>query len=206
RTLQLRAGAAATFNMQRLDMSALTMNAQNDPAFQNFAENFNKNIAVDFNIGIALSSTNFYVGYALQNASQGKLISKEDLFNRQGYFHHVAQVGFRKALSNRLGIVVSGLYRYDPTFLSTTEVQVKTILYNKVWIGMGYRSNMNTIGLIGFRAKQIQIGFAYELPVQHSSSANSGTSEFTVNYKFKTLKNKSNRRAISTKSKILTIW
>ncbi len=204
--LKLRAGAAATLNTQRVDMSALEMNAQNDPAFQDFAQNFNNNIQVDFNIGMALTGNNFYVGYSLQNATQGALVSEEDYFNRAGYFHHVAQAGLRMAFSNRFGMVVNGLYRYDPTFLHTTEVQVKTVIRNAAWIGIGYRSETTCIGLIGFRVKQIQVGYAYELPGQRSTQANTGTSELILSYQFKTPKNKLNKQAKKPNPKSITIW
>ncbi len=206
KTLKLRAGAAATFNMQRVDMSSLEMNSQNDPAYQNFAKDFNKNIMVDINIGLALTGTNFYVGYAIQNATQGSWMSKEDFFNRAGYVHHVAQAGIRKAFSKRLGIVANGLYRYNPIFLHSTEVHVKAVVLNTAWLGLGYRSDKTCIGLIGFRAKQLQVGFAYELPLQHSTQANIGTSELILNYKFKTPKNKLVKSRKKPDAKALSIW
>lgn len=204
--LKLRAGAAATLNMQRVDMGALELNAQNDPAYQNFAQNFNSNIQLDFNIGMALTGNNFYVGYSLQNVTQGALISQDDFFNRTGYYHHVAQAGLRKAFSKKFGMVANALYRYDPTFLYTAEAQVKTVIRNAAWIGVGYRSDMTCLGLIGFRTKQIHIGYAYELPSQQGTQANSGTSEIILSYQFKNPKIKTTKPAKKPNPKILTIW
>ncbi len=206
KTLKLRAGAAATINMQRVDMSALEMNAQNDPAFQSFVQDFNKNMTVDVNIGLALTGNNFYVGYALQNAAQGSWVSKDDFFDRSGYVHHVAQAGIRKGFSKRFGLIVNGLYRYDATFLYSAEAQLKAVLHNTVWVGLGYRSDQTSIGLIGFKAKQLQVGFAYELPGQSSTQANAGTTELLLSYKFKNAKIKIIKTRKKPDPKALSIW
>ena len=205
KTTQLRAGVAATLDMQRLDLSTLQLNVQNDPMYQNFVNDFNKSMVIDFNTGLALTSNHFYLGYALQNASRGALAGKEDFFNTAGKFHHVGQAGLRLPLSKTLGIVVNGLYRYDPSSLQSIEGQVKTVFYNTAWIGVGYRSDMAYVGSVGFCVSQARIGFSYELP-NSTRTITSKTSELVVSYKFNSRQRQSYGNYRKPNRKTLSIW
>jgi type IX secretion system PorP/SprF family membrane protein len=206
RTLQLRAGAAATIDMLRLDQSALQLVAQNDPLYQSFVNDFNKSMVIDFNAGMALTGNHFYLGYSLQNASRGALAGKQDFFNTAENFHHVGQAGVRLPLSKTLGIVVNGLYRYDPSSLRSIEGQVKTVFYNTAWIGVGYRSDMAYVGSVGFCVNQARIGFSYELPSNTNKTINSKTSELVVSYKFNSRLRQSYGNYKKPSRKTLNVW
>lgn len=163
--LQLHAGAALALHTQTLDGSKLTADEANDPTLGKYINQTNKASRYDMNIGVALTGENFYVGYGMQNI-RGDFGPSEDNFFRSNYaLHHVMQAGYRAAISEELGVILNGLMRYDNKLKETLEAQLKTVMYSKAWIGFGFRKSLAYSFQTGFRVKQLQLGYAYEVPI-----------------------------------------
>jgi type IX secretion system PorP/SprF family membrane protein len=182
RKVQLHAGATVAIHTHRLDGSKLTSEEANDPSLSKYINQTNKASRFDFNIGMALSGENFYMGYAMQNL-KGKLTSTTDnFFSSNGELQYVVQGGYRKSLNDKVGFVFNGLYRYDDLLKDTWEGQLKGVFYNTAWIGVGYRKSLAYSLHAGFRLKQLMIGYAYEVPTGDAQMIGNGISEIMLTY------------------------
>ncbi|RDC58809.1 PorP/SprF family type IX secretion system membrane protein [Adhaeribacter pallidiroseus] len=179
--LSLRAGAAATYNNIYLDYMDLTLDQSNDPEFQELMNSDNNKInKVDINVGLTLVAENYYVGYALQDAAEGKLTAKGDYLNNAFSRQHVVQAGFRKGLSEQFGLVVNGLYRYDAKLKETLEGQVKGVFNNTFWAGAGYRKDLAYTLTAGVRLNQVKLGYNYESVTGDAKQMRNGNSNELV--------------------------
>jgi len=179
--LSLRAGAAVTYNNIYLDYMNLTLDQSNDPEFQDLMNSDNNKInKVDVNVGVVLTSQDYYVGYALQDAAEGKLISKGNYLNNAFPRQHVVQAGYRKALSEQFGLVVNGLYRYDAKLKETLEGQLKGVFNNSFWVGAGYRKDLAYTLTGGLRLNQVKLSYNYESVTGDARQMRNGSSNEIV--------------------------
>ncbi|WP_439883360.1 PorP/SprF family type IX secretion system membrane protein [Pontibacter sp. MBLB2868] len=181
--LNLRWGTALTYNSNKLDGNSLTVDQENDPKYRDVLGHSNAISKVDLNLGLALSSYNFYLGYAMQDVTEGKFITSGDdflsgLYNRR----HVAQAGYRAGISDQLGFALNGIYQYDKQNHGSAEAQVKAIYNNTFWVGGGYRIDQAYNMAAGIRLDQLSFGYTYESPVQESQTIRKATNELTISY------------------------
>jgi type IX secretion system PorP/SprF family membrane protein len=182
RKVQLQAGATLAIHTQRLDGSKLTSDEANDPSLSRYMNQTSKASRFDFNIGIALSGEDFYVGYAMQNLKGDLGSTKDNFFTDNSELVHVVQGGYRKSLNDKIGLTFNGLMRYDDLLKDTWEGQLKGVFYNTAWIGFGYRKSLAYSLHAGFRMKQLLIGYAFEVPTGNAQMVGSGTNEIVLTY------------------------
>lgn len=180
--LSLRWGAAATYSAQQLDASKLITDEMGDPEFENFNGQSAKIGKLDLNMGLMLTADNFYVGYAMQDILKGKMRTGDDYLNTSFPQHHVVQAGYRAALSEQIGVVVNGLYRYDEKLEETMEGQLKAVYQNMLWVGAGYRKDLAYSLQGGVRLNQLRVGYVYELPVANARYIDKATNEIMLTY------------------------
>lgn len=155
----LRWGTALTYTAQHLDGNSLTLDQENDPRFSKIIGQENRSGRGDINLGLSLTSARFYLGYALQNVTDGKLLSTgSDYLSDFSRRKHVASAGYRMGVTDDIGFTVNGLYQYDQEFKSTVEGQVKAVYNNLFWVSGGYRNDLAyTLGA-GLHLDQLSVG------------------------------------------------
>lgn len=199
--LSLRWGTALSYTFHRLDGNSLTVDQEGDPRFSNMLGQQNRSGRADINLGLSLTASNFYVGYAMVDVTEGKLASSgSDYMNNFSARRHVAQAGYRLGLTDVLGLTVNGIYQYDENYKSTLEGQVKAVYDNLFWVGGGYRNDLAYTLAAGVRLNQLSIGYAYETPTQDAKAIDKSTNEVTLSYHLTSLK--SNKR----NGKRLLVW
>ncbi|WP_207434259.1 PorP/SprF family type IX secretion system membrane protein [Sabulibacter ruber] len=181
-TLSLRAGAAVTYDLQRFNGNKLVLDQSGDQEFAEYLGRENRVGKLDVNLGAMLTGEDFYLGYALQDVSQGSLTSGDDFMENTYALQHVAQAGYRTALSEQVGLVANGIFRYDSKQKETTEVQAKAVFQNIIWAGGGYRHNLAYTLNAGIRLNQFRVGYVLEMPTGDASHVGRNTSEFMVTY------------------------
>lgn len=181
--LALRWGAAATFSANRLDGNKLTVDDETDSYYQEYIGNTQRSSKADVNLGLMLTSDNFYVGYAMQDVLAGKAINGGDDYLDGTYARqHVAQAGYRTALSDQFGLVANAIYRYDEYLDETVEGQLKGVYANTLWASAGYRKDQAYTFGAGARLNQFKVGYVYEAPVQDARHIGQSTNEVTLTY------------------------
>jgi hypothetical protein len=118
----------------------------------------------------------------MQNVRGGLGGNKNDFFRNKSKIHYIVQGGYRRAVSDKVGLVFNGLFRFDNQLKETIEGQLKGVFYNTAWVGIGYRASLAYALNIGFRMNQFQIGYAYEMPTGDAQMTGSGTNEIMVTY------------------------
>ncbi|GAB3204312.1 type IX secretion system PorP/SprF family membrane protein [Pontibacter aydingkolensis] len=181
--LSLRWGGALAYSAQQLDGNKLTLDQENDPEFAGMIGSTGKVNRIDLNMGLMLTGENFYLGYAMQDITKGKLMtSGDDYLQNNVPQHHVVQAGLRAPVTEQVGVVVNSMYRYDDKLEETLEGQVKAVYQNMFWLGAGYRKDL-AYGLnAGVRTGQFKIGYVYEMPVSNASHMSRGTNEIMLTY------------------------
>ncbi len=182
--LSLRWGTALTYSANRIDGTRLTVDQEEDPRFQDVLGQKSRIGKLDLNLGLALVTSNFYLGYALQDITEGDYVTLGDDFLQSFYLRkHMAQVGYRALLSEQVGVVVNGIFQYDDMLQETVEGQLKLIYQNMLWAGGGYRKSQAYNITAGVLLERLSIGYAYENPVQDARSINKGTNEVFISYR-----------------------
>lgn len=195
--LSLRAGAALTYAYVKLDYNMLTLDQANDPEYQDILISDNKSDKVDVNVGLLLNAENFYLGYALQDAAKGKLVSSGYYLHNGTNTQHLVQGGFRKGLSEQFGVVVNGIYHYDAKLKETLEGQLKGVFNNTLWAGAGYRKDLAYILTAGVQLRQVKFGYAYETATRNAKTSNRSSNELVLTYNLFSAKERNANRSIS---------
>lgn len=178
--IALQAGGGIAWHGQSLDGSKLTAGESGDPSIVDYIDQTSRSGRIDFNVGLALTGEDFYVGYAMQNL-RGETKNTEDFFRNNSKIHYVAQAGYRRSVSDAVGLVFNGLFRYDHQLNETIEGQVKGVFLNTAWFGIGYRKSLAYSMNIGFRMKQFTAAYSYEVPTGEAHRIG-GTNELVLIY------------------------
>lgn len=185
-SLNLRWGTALTYKLNSLDGTKLNV-AGDDPKYQHLLGQNNRKSKVDLNLGIALTASDFYVAYAMQDVSKDGFFSTGDAFLEDNYSRkHVVQAGYRTNLSDQVGIVVNSMLILDELQEKTIEGQVKGVYRNMFWAGAGYRNDLAYNLTAGIKLKQLLIGYAYEMPTGDASDMPNNTNEIVLSYQLST--------------------
>ncbi|WP_299823593.1 PorP/SprF family type IX secretion system membrane protein [uncultured Pontibacter sp.] len=182
-SLSLRWGTAVAVSQQRLDGNKLTLDQENDPQYQDVLGQNNKLSKLDLNFGLMLTHDKYYLGYAMQDVAEGGLATAGDNFLKNMYTRkHIAQAGYRTALTEQVGLVLNGIYQYDDKVKETLEGQVKAVYQNMLWVGGGYRKDLAYTLNAGVRVDQLKIGYVYEAPTSDAKSIGKSTNEIMLTF------------------------
>nr|WP_048921139.1 PorP/SprF family type IX secretion system membrane protein [Rufibacter radiotolerans] len=196
-SLRLQGGIGLTYDNNRLSSNDLVFNEANDRgyyAMMNGQERVNK---FGLNLGLALASQDFYLGYAVQNLVQ-ESTSDNDFLKEMYGMQHMVNAGVRKGLTDQVGLVLNGMYRYNSDEKGVLEGQVKGVYNNLFWVGAGYRQDLAYTFSAGMRYKQFNIGYTREAGAGKADGSNVGANEFMVSYNLSPV--------LSSVGKTLTIW
>jgi type IX secretion system PorP/SprF family membrane protein len=196
--LSLRWGTALTYTFHRLDGNSLTLEQENDAKYNAVLGQNNRSSRMDMNLGLALTTARYYIGYGMQDVTAGKVVSGGDDYLHSFYTRrHALQTGYRANVTEQWGFTLNGIYQYDEELKSTVEGQVKAIYQDAFWVGAGYRNDLAYNLTAGIRLNQLGIGYAYESPVQEAQAINRSTNEITLSYNLVPLRsNKQSRQRI----------
>ncbi|MHA7129208.1 PorP/SprF family type IX secretion system membrane protein [Algoriphagus namhaensis] len=178
-SLNLRLGIGLNYQSVRLDGNSLTAEELNDPTIGQYAGSFSDMQILDFNIGIALTHAKYYMSYGMQRVNGGRIMSGDEFMD--GYpASSVFQAGYREALSPNLAVIFNAFYRTQKDLEDNFEMNLKALLMDRLWVGVGTRVNYATNLQLGVMTKRIRLGYVYEFPVAGSYLLPGNTHEFTA--------------------------
>jgi len=181
--LDLKWGFALTYNMHRLDGSRLNIGPREDPNYQEYIGKNSKTSRGDVNLGIALTAQDYYLGYALLDASEGKLVMSGDaLLDGMAARQHVVQGGYRRAFTEEFGLVLNGLMNFDNLNKETLEAQLKAVYQNKFWLGTGIRAKEAMTFTAGVQLDDFRVGYVHEMSKGFANNISNGTNELVLTY------------------------
>ena len=181
--LTLRWGGAVTYTLLALDGNKLTLDQENDPKYTRLLGQNNRGSKMDLNVGLTLEARNFYISYAMQDVTEGRMIKSGDEFMDEMYARRqVGLAGYRTALSDDLGLVLNTIYQHDKQTDATIEGQLKAVYQNMFWAGAGYRNNLAFTATAGIKLNKLQITYLYESPVADAATIDKPSNEITLGY------------------------
>ncbi|MEJ8803275.1 PorP/SprF family type IX secretion system membrane protein [Pontibacter sp. H249] len=181
--ISLRWGTAVALSTQRLDGNKLTIDQENDPQYQDALGQNNRLGKLDLNFGLMLTADKYYVGYAMQDVGEEGLVTMGDDYLKGMYTRkHIAQAGYRTAVTDQVGVVLNGIYQYDDKLKETVEVQAKGVYQNTFWVGGGYRKDLAYTLNAGVRLDQLKIGYVYEAPTNDAKAIGRSTNEIMLTF------------------------
>ncbi|WP_162425904.1 PorP/SprF family type IX secretion system membrane protein [Pontibacter pudoricolor] len=182
----LRWGGALTYTLLALDGNKLTVDQENDPKYIRLLGQHNRGSKMDLNLGLTLEAKNFYLSYAMQDVTEGKMIKSGDEFMDEMYARrHVGLAGYRTALADDLGLVLNTIYQHDKQAEATIEGQLKAVYHNMLWAGAGYRNNLAFTATAGIKINKLQISYLYESPVADAATIDKPSNEITLVYQLR---------------------
>jgi len=197
--LSLRLGGAFSYEVSKMNTWKMTLDEANDPEYTGFMLDDNRSRKLDGNMGVALSAADYYIGYALQDIGQGQVLSGNELLKDLYPRQQVVQAGYRRGLTDQFGLVFNGIYRYDKKVKATIEGQLKAVVNNTFWAGMGYRRDQAFSFLGGVQLEPLRLGYAREMTSGKAKGINGSTNEVMLTYQLVPLK-------IEKLTKKLSIW
>ena len=175
----LRLGAGLNYQSIRLDGNSLTTEEQNDPTLGQYIGQFSNMNVIDFNLGIALTHAKYYVSYGMHRVAGGKITSGDEFMD--GYPTAImVQAGYREAISQNLAVIFNTFYRSQKDLKDNLEFNLKALLMDRVWIGVGHRINYATNAQLGILTKRLRIGYLYEFSTGGGYNLPGNTHEFTA--------------------------
>ncbi|UZD24134.1 type IX secretion system membrane protein PorP/SprF [Algoriphagus halophytocola] len=175
----LRLGAAVNYQAIRLDGNALTTEEQNDPTLSQYAGQFSNMNVLDFNLGIALTHDSYYFSYGIRRVNGGNITSGEE-FMEAYPASSVFQAGYRSAVSDNISVILNAMYSTQKDQDENFEFNFKTVLMDRLWLGLGHRIDYATNAQLGVITKRFRIGYLYEFPNGSSYNLPGNTHEFTA--------------------------
>lgn len=177
--LNLRLGAGLSYQSIRLDGNSLTSEDLDDPTLGQYLGTFSDMQIIDFNLGIALTHAKYYVSYGVHRVAGGTITSGDDFMD--GYpASNIIQAGYREALTPNVAVIFNAFYRTQKDINDNFELNLKTLLMDRFWVGIGHRVNSATNLQTGILTNRVRIGYLFEFPVGGGYSLPGNTHEFTA--------------------------
>ena len=175
----LRLGTGVSYQSIRLDGNALTTEEANDPTIGKYLGSFSNMNVLDLNIGMALTHANYYVSYGIHRVNGGDLQSGDEFMD--GYpAEQMIQAGYREALNENLAVAANGFFRSRKDLPNITEFNLKLLMMDRFWLGVGHRVDYATNVQVGFLTGKLRLGYVYEFPMAESYLLPGGIHEFSL--------------------------
>lgn len=170
-SLGLQAGA----NFYSSEYTSLLINDPDDPVFSTDL----KSVTPNFGSGVYVNSDRMFAGISMPQmlpATDPEVIQEKPFFVYGGYVFDLTT--FLKLRASTLAkIVNSRAIEWDIT---------ASVLLNEIlWAGIAYRPTNAASFLFQLQAtEQLQIGYAYDITLNELRTADSGSHEIMINYRF----------------------
>ena len=173
-------GAKAGLTTFDANLSGLTVNDPNDPAFENVSEIFPV-----FGVGAFWFGDNHYLGVSAPNLLTSEHLDNSQLLRDRGSeeIHYYLTGGYVFDISENFKLKPSTMVRGVQGAPLSVDVNANVLLYDRLEAGVGYRFDETVTGLINFRVTPgLRIGYAYDYPTYDLS--NDGSHEIMLLFDF----------------------
>ncbi|WP_111672868.1 PorP/SprF family type IX secretion system membrane protein [Algoriphagus litoralis] len=175
----LRLGTGVSYQSVRLDGNALTTEEASDPTIGQYLGTFSNLNVIDFNIGMALTHANYYISYGIHRVNGGNIQNGDEFMD--GYpAEQMIQAGFREALNENVAVVANGFFRSRKDLPDVLELNLKVLMMDRLWFGVGHRLDYATNAQVGFLVGKLRLGYVYEFPMANSYLLPGGIHEFSL--------------------------
>lgn len=154
-----------------------------DPAV--YTSNEINNLRPDFNAGVWVYSSDYFLGLAAQQIIPSKIdFSNNTLTKQEGKFvpHLFLTAGYRFLLNDDFNLIPSTLVKYVSSTLNA-DFNVKLQYRDLAWAGASYRIQDGFAGMIGLNVSNtFNVGYAYDYTTSKLNTFTKGTHEIIIGF------------------------
>lgn len=180
---KLGLGLAGNILQYSLDVNALILNEDNDPAILGANES---KIGGDANIGAFLHDKNYYVGISVAQLFQSKFVFNQDTAGFINLDRHLfAIAGYKYDLSDNLELEPSVLLKSVSAAPVQFDLNARLIYDKRYWLGFNYRTSDAISILAGLTfSDQWHLGYSYDITTSELKTVSSGSHEVMIGFDF----------------------
>ncbi len=176
----------ASLNLIQSDLAELHIQDQNDPLFIANSPTF---ALPNFKFGSYFYKKKFYVGFAVPNILENKVVYSTGLEGEAGFnfdnLHYYLHSGYTWALSQKTDLNTSFLVKEVKGSPLQFDINAQAMFDKKFGIGVSYRSSQELLAMASFRLiPELLFSYGYEFNFAELGNYSSGTHEILLTYAF----------------------
>jgi type IX secretion system PorP/SprF family membrane protein len=180
--LNLSLGTALGINRAALDVNALNLEDENDPALSNAG---NSIIKPDLSMGLWLYGARFFAGASVQQIlPQTLTFSTDPQYNTgKGAAHLFLTAGYKLFLDNEISATPSIMIKQIGNVPISYDANLKVSFRDRFWVGGSYRKNDSFSALAGINFNNVfNLTYAYDYTTSRLRSYTSGSHELVLGF------------------------
>jgi len=146
-------------------------------------------VVPDFSFGTYYNYKNYFIGFSIPRLLGYKFNFDKNRYSLKaepGHYNYVLNTGYMFNLGPRTKFFPSGLVSYSPGEKVLYDVNAHFSLFDRFWIGAGYRSTNTVTGLFQFAINnQFKVAYSYDFDFGKLGKFNSGSHEVMLRYEFR---------------------
>ena len=146
-----------------------------------------------FDAGVYYYNTSFYAGLAFSHLTSGlkKTVKQSNTFDGAFVPHLTATIGKAFEATPMITFRPSAVLRYTKNAPVSADINISFLLDQKVWIGLGMRSNSDLIFSMEYNlSRNMRMGYSYDSSTRDFQTTNKGTHEFFLGFDIDYFKSK----------------
>jgi type IX secretion system PorP/SprF family membrane protein len=178
-------GVKAGLAMYSADLGDVTIWDNQDAVYS--PNNIQNEMVTKFGFGTYYHTEKFYAGisipviYSLDDNILPEISSQDTYFTQ----HYYLNVGGVIDLGPALAFKPSTLVKFLPGAPIELDLNANFLLYERLWLGLGYRTQDAMIGMIEYNiSPQLRIGYAYDYTLTDIQDYSAGSHEIMLGFDF----------------------
>lgn len=180
--LNLSLGTAVGINRASIDVSALLLEDQNDPALSNAG---NSKIKPDLSLGLWLYGARFFAGASVQQILPQEIsFSSNSNYNTSKEVAHVfATTGYKLFIDDEISATPSVMLKWVGDVPLSYDANLKVSFRDRFWVGGSYRKNDSFAALAGLNFNNVfNLTYSYDYTTSSLRSYTSGSHELVLGF------------------------
>lgn len=181
-SLNFSLGTAVGISHVSLDMNALNLEDQNDPALSNAG---NSEIKPDLSVGVWLYGARFFAGASVQQILPQEIsFSENPNYNTGKEVPHVfLTAGYKLFVDDEISATPSFMLKKVANIPLSYDANLKVSFKDKFWVGGSYRKNDSFAALAGINFNNIlNLTYSYDYTTSELRSYTSGSHELVLGF------------------------
>jgi type IX secretion system PorP/SprF family membrane protein len=150
--------------------------------------NYDRSVFIpDFNFGASLTTTRYYVGFAMTNLMRGSILFADTTDTKRVELgHYFLTGGLKLPLSRDWVLEPSAFIKSSDNMFRSFQMDLTTRVYFKedYWAGISWRTGDAIIAMAGLKYDRFYFAYAVDLTLTDIRKQSFGTHELTLAVKF----------------------
>ncbi len=146
-----------------------------------------RNMSWNFGAGVFLRGEKYFVGVSVPYGLNNKVVDLRDIESvaQQNRYYYLSG-GYSHTVSPIVKFVPSVLVRFQEQAPLGFDLNLVTVLYDAVGVGISYRLGDAIVGLFELQINDnFHVGYAYDFTTSDIAKFSNGTHEIMINYRIK---------------------